>query len=271
MRDYQLGVTVSPVLQRNATKEDREAHIVPTGCCGSGVILSLSKDLVIAVPFWRSRSISLRRWSVRVFPMKFLRKGGFPLFGLPALFCIEGAGFPSFILSGAEGLAVLVDLGGHCRDGFREAAALEFAFPDNDDGPAFSLQLAPGVLVALLVPCYLGGPEVGVGFGDGVVLTVFVAVPEAAVDEDDGAVFGEDDVRFAGEVSVVDAVTEAQAPEGFAEEQLRLGGGGVDGGHVCVALGRGEGVGHYSGFSLCNITDFCRILPGDVNVLGEIS
>lgn len=27
MRDYQLGVTVSPVLQRNATKEDREAHI----------------------------------------------------------------------------------------------------------------------------------------------------------------------------------------------------------------------------------------------------
>ncbi len=146
-------------------------------------------------------------------------------------------GFPSVILSGAEGLAVFVDLGGHCRDCFRESDALEFAFPDDDDGPAFGFQLAPCVLVALLVPCYLGGPEVGVGFGDGVVLTVFVAVPEAAVDEDDGAVFGEDDVRFAGEALVVDAVAEAQAPEGFAEEQLRLGGGGVDGGHVCVALG----------------------------------
>ena len=230
-----------------------------------------AKDLVIAVLFWRSRSISLRRWSVRVFPMKFLRKGGFPLFGLPALFCIEGAGFPSFILSGAEELAVLVDLGGHCRDGFREAAAIEFALPDDDDGPAFGFQLAPCVLVALLVPCYLGGPEVGVGFGDGVVFTVFVTVPEAAVDEDDGAVFGKDDVGLAGEAFVVDTEAEAQAPEGFAEEQLRLRGGGVDGGHVCVALGGCEGVGHYSGFSLCNITDFCRILPGDVNVLGEIS
>lgn len=27
VRDYQLGVTVSPVLQRNATREEREAHI----------------------------------------------------------------------------------------------------------------------------------------------------------------------------------------------------------------------------------------------------
>lgn len=146
------------------------------------------------------------------------------------------AGFPSFILGGEEGLAVLVYLGGHFRDGFREAAAFEFAFPDDDDGPAFGFKLAPSVLVALLVPCYLGGPEVGVGFGNHVVLAVFVAVPEAAVDEDGGAIFGEDDVGLAGKASIVDAVTEAQAPEGFAKEQLRLGGGGVDGGHVLVAL-----------------------------------
>lgn len=154
-----------------------------------------------------------------------------------ALLPVFFAGFPSFILSGEEGLSILVDLGGHCRDGFREPASFELALPDDDDGPAFGFELAPGVLVALLVPCYLGGPEVGVGFGDGVVFTVFVTVPEAAVDEDGCAVFGEDDVRFAGEASVIDAVTEAQAPEGFAEDQLRLGGGGVDGGHVCVALG----------------------------------
>ena len=145
-------------------------------------------------------------------------------------------GFPSVILSGAEGLAVFVDLGGHCRDCFREAAAIEFALPDDDDGPAFGFQLAPCVLVALPVPCYLGGPEVCVGLGNRVVFAVFVTVPEAAVDEDDGAVFGEDDVRFAGEASVVDAVTEAQAPEGFAEEQLRLCGSGVNGSHVCMSL-----------------------------------
>lgn len=64
-----------------------------------------------------------------------------------------------------------------------------------------------------------------------------MTVPEAAVDEDGCAVFGEDDVRFAGEASVVYAVTEAQAPEGFAEEQLRLRGSGVDGSHVCMTLG----------------------------------
>ena len=203
--------------------------------------------------------------------MKFLSKSLFPFFLLPALFQIEGAGFPSVILSGAEGLAVFVDLGGHCRDCFREAAAIEFALPDDDDGPAFGFQLAPCVLVALPVPCYLGGPEVGVGLGNRVVFAGFMAMPEATVDEDDGAVFGKDDVGLAGEAFVVDTEAEAQAPEGFAEEQLRLGGGGVDGGHVCVALGGCEGVGHYSGFSLCNITDFCRILPGDVNVLGEIS
>lgn len=144
--------------------------------------------------------------------MKFLRKGGFAMFGLPALFGIEGAGFPSVILSGAKDLSVLVDLGGHCRDGFREPASFELALPDDDDGPAFGFELAPGVLVALLVPCYLGGPEVCVGFGNDVVGAVFVAVPEAAVDEDDGVVFGEDDVRLAGEAFVVDTVSEPKSP-----------------------------------------------------------
>lgn len=156
--------------------------------------------------------------------MKLLRKGGFALFGLPALFGIEGAGFPSVILSGAEGLAVFVDLGGHCRDCFREAAAIEFALPDDDDGPAFGFQLAPCVLVALPVPCYLGGPEVGVGLGYRVILAVLVAVPEAAVDEDDGAVLGEDDVRLAGKTLVIGAIAESQTPEGMTQLKLRLGG-----------------------------------------------
>jgi hypothetical protein len=48
-----------------------------------------------------------------------------------------------------------------------------------------------------------------------------VAVPEAAVDEDDGAVLGEDDVRRAGEAAVVDAVAEAELPEGATQEKLR--------------------------------------------------
>ena len=35
-------------------------------------------------------------------------------------------------------------------------------------------------------------------------------------------------------------------PEGVAQLDLRLGGGGVDGGHVSVALGGGEDVRHMS-------------------------
>ena len=102
--------------------------------------------------------------------------------------------------------------------------------------PSFGLQLAPSLLIAFLIPGYFRGPKFSVGLGDSIVRAVLVAVPEAAVDEDDGAVFGEDDVGFAGEAFVVDAVAESQAPEGMTQLQLRLGGGGVDGGHVCMAL-----------------------------------
>lgn len=97
----------------------------------------------------------------------------------------------------------------------------------------------------MLVAGYLGGPEVSVGLGDRVILATLVAVPEAAVNKNDGAVLGKDDVRGTGQMFVVDTVAETQAPEGFAQEELRLGGGGVDGGHVCVALVWSEYVGHF--------------------------
>lgn len=190
-------------------------------------------------------SFGLRR-SVRELPVKLLSKGGFPLFCLPALFLIEGAGFLSVFLSGAKDLTVFPDGRCRCRDGFLKAALFQFAFPDDDDAPTLCLQLAPGVLVTLPVAGYLGGPEVGVGPGDRVILAVLVAVPEAAVDEDDGAVLGEDDVRRAWKAAVVDAVAEAEAPEGATQEELRLGGGGVDGGHVAVALLWSVVVGHLS-------------------------
>ena len=105
-------------------------------------------------------------------------------------------------MSGAKDLAVLPDGRCRCFNGFLQALLFQFAFPDDDDAPAFCLQLAPGVLVALPVAGYLGCPEVGVGLGNRVILAVLVAVPEAAVDEDDGAVLGEDDVGRAGEAAV---------------------------------------------------------------------
>jgi len=46
----------------------------------------------------------------------------------------------------------------------------------------------------------LGLPKLNVGFGHGGDLAVFVAVPEAAVHEDDGVVFAQDDVGLAGQI-----------------------------------------------------------------------
>ena len=42
-------------------------------------------------------------------------------------------------------------------------------------------------------------------------------MPEAAVDKDDGAVFGEDNVGGAWESFVVDTVAETEMPEGVTE------------------------------------------------------
>ena len=125
------------------------------------------------------------------------------------------------------------------EDGF-----IQLAFPDDDDGPAFGLQLAPDFLVPLLVAGDFRLPKLSVGFRDVGVLAVFVAMPEAAVDEDDGAVLGEDDIRFAGQFLVVYPIAESLVPKGMTQLQLRLCGGGVDGGHVAMALVWSEDVRH---------------------------
>ena len=141
-----------------------------------------------------------------------------------AFFSVEGAGFPSVILSAAKDLSVLVDLSCYGLDGFGEAVALQFTLPDDDDSPAFGLQLAPCVLVTLLVSGYFCGPEVGVSLGNGVVGAVFVTMPEAPVNEDDRTVLGKDNIWFSGESLVIYAVSKSQMPKGMPQLQLRLGG-----------------------------------------------
>lgn len=98
-------------------------------------------------------------------------------------------------------------------DGFFQDGFLQLAFPDDDDGPAFGLQLAPDFLVTLLVAGDFRLPKLGVGFRNIGVLTVFVAMPKTAVDEDDGAVLGEDDIGSSRETLIVDAIAESLVPE----------------------------------------------------------
>ena len=64
-----------------------------------------------------------------------------------------------------------------------------------------------------------------------------MAMPEATMYEDNGAVFGEDDVGSPRETLIVYAIAEPLIPKGVTQRKLRLCGSGVDGGHVTVALG----------------------------------
>ncbi len=97
------------------------------------------------------------------------------------------------------------------------------------------------------VPVDLGGPELGAGLGDAEELAAGVSVPEASVDEDDGAVLGEDDVGFAWEGAVlgsVDGEAESEAVEDGADGELGLGVARADARHHLRAFFGGEDVGH---------------------------
>ena len=109
-------------------------------------------------------------------------------------------------ISGSLGLGLWLGVGGvrrgvagqplfDLRDGCFKALSAKGAFPDDSDTPT-GLQ-EPGVVP--LVPGHrgreLGVPEMHASLGCRGVLAALVAVPEAAVDEADRAVLGEDEIR----------------------------------------------------------------------------
>ena len=91
-------------------------------------------------------------------------------------------------------------------------------------------------VVALAVALYLRAPEVHVGLGEAEVAAAFVAVPEAAVDEDAGAVLAKDDVGMAGQARVVEPVAEAAGVQPAPDGHLGLGVCRTDGRHVLMPL-----------------------------------
>ena len=117
---------------------------------------------------------------------------------LPGLFSGE------FAVLVADGEVVLVfGLGGlqiglYARDGGVNILLREFAFPDGDDGPCEGVEALGVEFVAGDVAGHFLTPELFVGLGNGVLGATSVAVPEAAVDEDDGAVLGQDEVGEPG-------------------------------------------------------------------------
>ena len=121
-----------------------------------------------------------------------------------------------------------------------ESGGPEAALPDDYGVPAEAGEGLVVAVVALAVAFYLLAPEVDVGLGEVEVAAAFVAVPEAAVDEDAGAVLAQDDVGVAGQARVVEPVPEAAGVQPAPDGHLGLGVSRTDGRHVLMPLLRGH-------------------------------
>ena len=85
-----------------------------------------------------------------------------------------------------------------------------------------------------------------------------MAVPEAAVDEDDGAVLGQDEVGGAGETLVIEPVPVALVPQCVPDSPLRTGVLGVDLRHYLVSLLWGHSVRHVTMALMAFLVRCCR-------------
>lgn len=103
---------------------------------------------------------------------------------------------------------------------------LQSAFPDGDDVPASTEEIIFVSQVPGFVALDLRRPEGAAGFREAEVAAVFMSVPEATVDEDDGAVFRQDEVGFAGKGFVFWPVyreSVAKVVQHRAQGEFRLG------------------------------------------------
>ena len=107
---------------------------------------------------------------------------------------------------------VRADLGLDLVHTLLELRLLEFAFPYRNRVPFKGFQPLVVEEVSFLVAGYLRLPEFGPRLRNHVFAAALVSMPEAAVDEDGGAVAGKYDVGAAWEGADVDAESEAPAP-----------------------------------------------------------
>ena len=146
----------------------------------------------------------------------------------------------SLLLGSAKGFPVPDDFGSHSVDGLVKVRLFQLALPNDNNAPSFRLQLTPNFLIPLLVPGNLSHPELCVGFRNRIILTVFVAMPEAAMHEDNSTIFGQYEVRLAGQALVVEPIPVTPAPQLGPHNLLRGRVPGADAGHVVGALGGGH-------------------------------
>lgn len=173
--------------------------------------------------------------------------------------------FPGeFSVVAADGEVVLVfglgglQIGFYARYGGIKALLAEFTFPDGDDGPGEGVEALGVEFVAGDVAGDFLAPECFVGLRNGVLGATVVAVPEAAVDEDYGAVLWQDEVGGAGEALVIEPVPVALVPQCVPDGPLRACIFGVDLRHYLVSLLWGHSVRHVTMALMAFLVRCCR-------------
>ena len=124
--------------------------------------------------------------------------------------------------------------------------------------PAETAQLDAFFDIALFVAFYFLLPELAIALGQHEVLTAFVPVPEASVNEDDGAVLAQHYVGGAGQALDIYAVAVAVGMQVAAHNQLGLGVLALDARHAPVPLLCGHSVCHATKILFSN--GFCAWL-----------
>lgn len=124
-----------------------------------------------------------------------------------------------------NGTLVSCDFRNHSCGSRLEDSCFQFTFPYCDDIPSQRGKLPGGFFISIPVGNHLLLPKSGVRFWKTVILAV-VAMPKAAVDENDRLVFWENDVGCAGKFLDIYPVAESLFPQIVAQLTLRLG---VDG------------------------------------------
>ena len=173
--------------------------------------------------------------------------------------------FAAFAAVGAVGVIFLLgglQIGFYAADGGGKGGLGEFAFPDGDDGPGEGVETLGVEFVSGDVAGNLLFPEFGVRLWCDVLGTAAVAVPEAAVDEDDGAVLGQHKVGLSWEALVVEPVPVSSAPQLAPDSPFRGGVPGADAGHVVGSLRGSAQLGHGDNASLRRIVFHTPVVIG---------
>ena len=138
----------------------------------------------------------------------------------------------------------------------------QLALPHYSDSPSEAFQRRDVPFVTGSIRFKLGLPKIGVRLRRRCVTTPFVPMPEAAIDKNCRSAPRKNNVWFAGQASVVQAVSVAQCVQHFSKLELRPSVLRSHRSHDCTARSSVYVVGHSRQFRLrlCHVKKCCTLI-----------